>query len=61
MTPGLSFGQAEDVLKNYWFSGFVHPDFSPTTTVIRFPDGYSVEYHDVDLVPPVTHTLNKTG
>ncbi|MDD1668340.1 MAG: hypothetical protein LUO97_00920 [Methanomicrobiales archaeon] len=32
-------------------------DFSPDVTVIRFPDAYSVTFHDMLLIPGVVHAF----
>jgi hypothetical protein len=56
-TPSVSFERAEKVLNQYWFAPLISPDFSPATTTIIFPDGYSVNYHDLISIPSVSHTI----
>ncbi|PKL70590.1 MAG: hypothetical protein CVV30_04360 [Methanomicrobiales archaeon HGW-Methanomicrobiales-1] len=56
-TPSLSFKNADKVLKKYWFASFISPDFSPEITRVSFPDGYSEEFYNRDLIPSVHHTL----
>jgi len=57
-TPSVSFGRAEKVLNQYWFAPLISPDFSPATTTIIFPDGYRVNYHDLLIIPSVSHTIS---
>src|SRR5512139_3412705 len=54
VTPPVSFEKAQQVVNGYWFAPLVSPDFSPAVTLVRFPDGYRVVYHDVLAVPSVT-------
>ncbi len=58
-TPTISFAQAEQVLQQYWFSRYISPDFSPATTVIQFPDGYSQTFYDQITIPSVSHTIGQ--
>lgn len=58
-TPTISFAGAEQVLQQYWFSRYISPDFSPTTTVIQFPDGYSQTFYDQITIPSVSHTIGQ--
>ena len=57
-TPALSFVKAQKVLNQYWFAPFVNPDFSPETTRVSFPDGYSEEFANEIRIPAISHTLN---
>jgi hypothetical protein len=58
-TPMFSFAGAERVLQQYWFSRYMSPDFSPTVTVIEFPDGYSQIFYDQITIPSVSHNIGK--
>lgn len=57
-TPSLSFKNAENVLKNYWFAPLISPDFSPEVTRVNFPDGYSEMFYNQDQVPSIHHTIS---
>jgi len=56
--PSLSFTKAEKVLDTYWFARFISPDFSPEVTRVRFPDGYTEEFYNVEQIPSVRHVMN---
>ena len=56
-TPALSFREAENVLKQYWFAPLINPDFSPDVTRIIFPDGYEQTFNNQDRIPGVSHSL----
>jgi hypothetical protein len=56
-TPALSFREAENILKQYWFAPIIHPDFSPDVTRIIFADGYVQTFSNQDRIPAVSHTL----
>jgi hypothetical protein len=58
-TPTVSFAGAERVLQQYWFSRYISPDFSPSITVIQFPDGYSETFIDQITIPSVSHTIGQ--
>jgi hypothetical protein len=49
----LSWGQAG--YESSILAPLLDPDFSPDVTVIRFPDAYSLTFHDLLLIPNVTH------
>jgi hypothetical protein len=51
----LSWGQAG--YESSILAPLLSPDFSPDVTVIRFPDAYSVTFHDLLLIPNVTHSF----
>jgi hypothetical protein len=51
----LSWGQAG--YESSILAPLLDPDFSPDVTVIRFPDAYSVTFHDLLLIPNVTHSF----
>jgi hypothetical protein len=57
-TPQLSFKNAETVVRQYWFAPLISPDFSPDTTQVIFPDGYTQEYSDEIAIPSITHTVS---
>jgi hypothetical protein len=56
-TPALSFREAENVLKQYWFAPLINPDFSPDVTRVVFPDGYEQSFNNQDQIPGVSHSL----
>jgi hypothetical protein len=57
-TPALSFQKAEEVLNTYWFAPLISPDFSPDTTRVSFPDGYSETFNNQDQIPKISHILS---
>ena len=57
-TPSLTFKNAEKALKKYWFASLIRPDFSPEVTRVSFPDGYAVEFYNVETIPSVKHAMN---
>jgi hypothetical protein len=57
-TPALSFREAEQVLKSYWFAPLISPDFSPAISRVSFPDGYVETYYDLDQIPRVSHVIS---
>jgi hypothetical protein len=56
-TPSLSFERGERALKNYWFAPLVAADFSPSITVITFPDGYKEQFYDKISIPSISHQV----
>ena len=54
-TLNLSWGQAG--YESSILAPLLDPDFSPDTTVIRFPDAYSRTFRDQLLIPNVTHAF----
>ncbi|MFH0966974.1 MAG: hypothetical protein V1862_04740 [Methanobacteriota archaeon] len=56
-TPAISFTMAEKVLKKYWFAPLVHPDYSPQTTTILYPDGYTETFTNQIEIPKTSHLL----
>ena len=50
----LSWGQ--EGYESSILAPLLEPDFSPDITVIRFPDAYSVTFHDLLMIPNVTHS-----
>ena len=55
VTPSLSFRNAEQALKKYWFAPLISPDFSPEVTRVSFPDGYTAVFNNQDQIPSVRH------
>jgi hypothetical protein len=56
-TPSMSFSEAEATLNSYWFAPLISPDFSPSQTVIIFPDGYRQTFYNELTIPSVSHTV----
>jgi len=54
-TPELHFEDANLFIQTYWFAPLVHADFSPSVTVIIFPDGYTETFQDIEVLPSRTH------
>ena len=54
-TPGISFARSKQIMARYWFAPLVNPDFSPSLIEMRFPDGYSQTWNDMNAIPSVTH------
>jgi hypothetical protein len=57
ITPAMSFREAEQVLKTYWFAPLISADFSPAVTRVMFPDGYTETFSEQDQIPRVSHVL----
>lgn len=57
ITPLLDFGRADTYLQNTWFSGFIHPDISPSITTTRFPDGFVETAADQLVIPSYMHNV----
>ena len=57
-TPTMSFAKAQAAVQKYWFAPLISPDFSPETTSIIFPDGYTAGFTNEMTIPSVSHTLN---
>jgi hypothetical protein len=58
-TPAVSFERAEKVLKNYWFAPLVAADFSPSVTMVTFPDGYQESFYNPGSIPSVKNAINR--
>jgi len=58
-TPELSFSNAEDVMKGYWFAPLISIDLSPAETTIRFPDGYEEKFYNDIEIPSISHDVMK--
>jgi len=56
-TPLISFSMAEKVLQKYWFASLVQADYSPQTTTITYPDGYTETFINQIEIPKTNHTL----
>ena len=55
--PVLNLSWAEAGWNASILAPLLDPDFSPGVTVVRFPDAYSVTYHDQLVIPDTTHTF----
>ncbi len=56
-TPSMSFSEAEATLNSYWFAPLINPDFSPSQTIIMFPDGYRQVFYNELAIPSVNHEV----
>jgi hypothetical protein len=56
-TPGFSFANAQNDIKQYWWSSLVSVDLSPEVTTITFPDGYQAVYDNQISFPSVSHQI----
>ena len=56
-TPGFSFVNAQNEIKQYWWSSLVSVDLSPEVTTITFPDGYQAMYNNQISIPSVSHQI----
>lgn len=56
-TPRISFTEAENYLKNQWFSFLISQDLSPAVTTVRFSDGYIQTFDNVLEIPSITHSI----
>lgn len=56
-TATMNFKKAEIALKSSALSSVVSADFSPSTITVTFPDGYSRKLDNLDVLPPLTHTV----
>lgn len=56
-TPVLNLSWAQAGWETSIIAPLLDPDFSPRVTVIRFPDAYSVTFHDELVIPSTTHTF----
>lgn len=55
--PAFSLENAQQAMERYWFAPLASPDFSPETTTVIFPDGYSRTFSNLISFPSITHTL----
>ncbi|HVN65146.1 MAG TPA: hypothetical protein VMT31_00870 [Methanomicrobiales archaeon] len=56
-TPVINLSWAEEGWEASVLAPLLAPDFSPRVTIIRFPDAYSVTFHDELVIPNTTHTF----
>jgi hypothetical protein len=56
-TVTMDFKKAEIALQSSALSSVVSADFSPERIVLTFPDSYTREFSDVDVLPAVFHTV----
>jgi hypothetical protein len=56
-TPGFSFANAQNDIRQYWWSSLVSVDLSPKVTTITFPDGYQAVYDNQISFPSVSHQI----
>lgn len=56
-TPRLSFTEAENYLKNQWFSFLIGQDLSPAITTVRFADGSTETFTNVLEIPSIKHSM----
>ena len=54
-TAALNLSWGEAGYRSSILAPLLEPDFSPDTTVARFPDAYSVTFSDQLVIPSVTH------
>ena len=56
-SPAFSFGNVQNVIKQYWWSPLVSVNMSPEVTTITFPDGYQTIYYNQINFPSVSHQV----
>jgi len=56
-TASMNFKKAEIALQQSALSNVVTADFSPATIKLTFPDTYSRQFDDADVLPALTHTV----
>ena len=56
-SASMDFKKAEVALQNSALSNVVSADFSPSKISLAFPDNYTREFNNVDVLPAVTHTV----
>jgi hypothetical protein len=56
-SASMDFKKAEIALQSSALSNVVSADFSPSRISLTFPDAYSREFDNVDVLPAVTHTV----
>lgn len=57
-TPALRFTDAEEVLSGYWFAPLIQLDFSPSITVLEYPDGSRERWEDQAYIPSTTWRMH---
>jgi PEGA domain len=60
-TATMDFSKAEIALKSSAVSSVISADFSPKKITVTFPDNYTRELDNVDLLPAITHTTVDTA
>ncbi|WP_321507914.1 PEGA domain-containing protein [uncultured Methanoregula sp.] len=56
-TATMNFKKAEIALQSSALSSVISADFSPSKIIITFPDGYSRQLDNLDVLPSITHTV----
>ena len=56
-TPAFSFANAQNAIRQDWWSSLISVDLSPDVTTITFPDGYQATYNDQISFPSVSHLM----
>jgi hypothetical protein len=56
-TATMNFKKAEIALQSSALSSVISADFSPAKISLTFPDGYSRQFDNVDVLPSVSHTV----
>ncbi|MFA4876228.1 MAG: PEGA domain-containing protein [Methanoregula sp.] len=56
-TSTMNFRKAEIALQSSALSSVISADFSPSKITLTFPDGYSRQMDNVDVLPSITHTV----
>nr|WP_319375874.1 PEGA domain-containing protein [uncultured Methanoregula sp.] len=60
-TATMNFKKAEIALQSSAISSVVSADFSPAKVTLTFPDQYSRQFENLDVLPSVTHTVIDTS
>jgi len=56
-TATMNFKKAEIAIQSSALSSVVSADFSPAKVTLTFPDQYSRQFENLDVLPSVTHTV----
>ncbi len=56
-TPAISLANAQKELDKLWFGDMITLDGSLGSLTIRFPDGKTVEYQDLTVIPSFKHAV----
>jgi hypothetical protein len=56
-TASMNFKKAQIALQNSALSSVVSADFSPAKIVVTFPDKFSRQFSNSDVLPSITHTI----
>jgi len=57
LTESLDFTKAKQALDSSAVSSVITADFTPHTTAVIFPDGYTQTYTDSSLLPAIRHVV----